>query len=244
MAVEFLWTCPYCNRGATITDSNFSSSDHKFAHNNKNGDLLIRTEIIVCPNSDCREYTILAFLFKAFYRSSPNGGGRWQSEGQPLLHWNLKPQSRAKVFPTYIPKAILEDYEEACLIRDLSPKASATLSRRCLQGIIRDFHKIKKTRLFDAIEALKGKIDSLVWDAIDAVRNIGNIGAHMEKDINLIIEVEPQEASALIGLIEMLLKDWYIGRHEKQQQLKNIVGIATAKKAIKSGASTPAKKTP
>lgn len=237
--MAFLWTCPYCNRNATIIDSNFSIGFHKFEHNNKDGNLLIRTTATVCPNEDCKEFTISASLFNA----EANSGRGWSAIGQPLLHWNLKPQSQARVFPSYIPKAIREDYQEACLIRDLSPKASATLSRRCLQGIIRDFHKIKKSRLFDAIEALKGKIDSLVWDAIDAVRNIGNIGAHMEKDINLIIEVEPQEASALIGLIEMLLKDWYIDRHEKQQQLKNIVGIATAKKAIKSGTSAPAKKT-
>ena len=56
----------------------------------------------------------------------------------------------------------------------------------------------------------------------------------MEKDINLIIDVEPQEASALIGLIEMLLKDWYIDRYEKQQQLQKIVEISKTKKKIKN----------
>ena len=238
MAEEFLWTCPYCNRNATITDSNYSAGYHKFEHNNKDGDLLIGTSVIVCPNRDCKEYTISASLFKAVYSEYSD---EWRCDGQPLLHWNLKPQSRAKVFPTYIPKAILEDYKEACLIRDLSPKASATLSRRCLQGIIRDFHKITKSRLVDEIEALKDKIDPLIWQAIDAVRSIGNIGAHMEKDINLIIDVEPQEASALIGLIEMLLKDWYIDKHEKEKQLHEIVGMSKTKKDIKKNNSVPEK---
>jgi hypothetical protein len=232
----FLWACPYCNRNATITGSNFSNENHKFDHNNKDGDLLILTKVIVCPNPECKEFTISASLYKAIV----NNYGIWVATGPCLLHWNLKPQSQARVFPSYIPKAILEDYAEACLVRDLSPKASATLSRRCLQGIIRDFHGITKGRLVDEIDALNGKIDPLVWQAIDAVRNIGNIGAHMEKDINLIIDVDPKEASALIGLIEMLLKDWYIDRHEKQQQLQNIVGISTAKKAIKSGTIAPA----
>ena len=235
MADEFLWTCPYCNRNATITVSNLSLSSHSFEHNNKDGELLIETTIIVCPNPECKEYTISASLFKVFWANE------WIRDGDPLLHWNLKPQSQAKVFPSYIPKPILEDYEEACLIRDLSPKASATLSRRCLQGIIRDFHKITKKRLVDEIEALKDKIDPLIWQAIDAVRSIGNIGAHMEKDINLIIDVEPQEASALIGLIEMLLKDWYIDRHEKEKQLREIVGISKIKKDIKKNKSVPEK---
>lgn len=240
MAEGFLWTCPYCNRNATIVDSNYSTDYHRFEHNNKDGDLFISTSVIVCPNKNCKEYTISASLFKAVYIGRA-GYGDWRCKGQPLLHWNLKPQSQARVFPSYIPRVILEDYEEACLIRDLSPKASATLSRRCLQGIIRDFHKITQKRLLDEIEALKDKIDPLTWQAIDSVRSIGNIGAHMEKDINLIIDVEPHEASALIGLIEMLLKDWYIDRHEKQKQLRKIVGISKTKKDIKKNNSVPEK---
>lgn len=229
MSEGYPWTCPYCNRNATIIGSNYSSHGHYFEENNKDGKLCIRTIVTVCPNRDCKEYTISAYLFKAQINH-----GDWETYGQPLLHWNLKPQSRARVFPSYIPRAILEDYEEACIIRDLSPKASATLSRRCLQGIIRDFQSITKKRLIDEIDALKDKIDPLTWQAIDAVRCIGNIGAHMEEDINLIIDIEPQEASALIGLIEMLLKDWYIDRYEKEKQLREIVEISKTKKEIKS----------
>ncbi|MBV6787527.1 DUF4145 domain-containing protein [Xanthomonas campestris pv. uppalii] len=150
--------------------------------------------------------------------------------GKELGRWQLRPNSSAKVFPNYIPKPIREDYEEACLIRDLSPKAAATLARRCLQGIIRDFWGISKARLVDEINDLKGVIDQATWEAIDAVRSIGNIGAHMERDINLVIEVEPEEAQLLIGLIEVLLKDWYIARHERQAHLQQIVALAKSKK--------------
>lgn len=61
------------------------------------------------------------------------------------------------------------------------------------------------------------------------MRNIGNIGAHMKKDINVIVDVEPKEAELLVGLIEILLKDWYIARHERQQHLANIVKVAQTK---------------
>ena len=138
----------------------------------------------------------------------------------------MKPQSTAKPFPEYIPQAIISDYNEACLIKDLSPKASATLSRRCLQGMIRDFWGISKSRLIDEIEALQEKIDSLTWNAIDGLRKIGNIGAHMEKDINIITDVEPQEATLLLGLIENLLKDWYITNHDKEERYKKIADLA------------------
>ncbi|MFH4289477.1 DUF4145 domain-containing protein, partial [Acinetobacter baumannii] len=79
---------------------------------------------------------------------------------------NLKPNSSAKTFPDYIPKAVLDDYNEACLIRDLSPKASATLSRRCLQGMIRDYWGVSKNTLNEEIKAIKDRIDPIIWQAI------------------------------------------------------------------------------
>ena len=68
-------------------------------------------------------------------------------------------------------------------------------------------------------------------EGIDHVRSVGNIGAHMEQDINLIIEVDPGEAQALIGLIEMLFSEWYVARHQRQQKLAHIAAIAAEKKA-------------
>jgi hypothetical protein len=99
--------------------------------------------------------------------------------------------------------------------------------------MIRDFWGIKKPRLVDEIEALEGKTDGLTWAAIDAVRKVGNIGAHMEKDINVIVDVDPGEAQTLIGLIELLVKDWYITRHQREERLNSIVAIAEAKEAAK-----------
>ena len=86
--------------------------------------------------------------------------------------------------------------------------------------MIRDFWHIKKKNLKLEIDALKVKVEAPIWKAIDSVRAMGNIGAHMEKDINLIIDVEPKEAELLIGLIEILLKEWYIVRHERENYLR------------------------
>jgi Domain of unknown function (DUF4145) len=164
-------------------------------------------------------------------KQDDRGNFKWVTP--PLYTWRLVPPSNAKVFPSYIPKPILDDYREACLIKDLSPKASATLARRCLQGMIRDYWDVREGRLFDEISAIKDKVDPLTWQAIDAVRSIGNIGAHMEKDINLIIDVDPAEAAQLIWLIERLLHDWYVIRHEREEGLKDIAALAEAKKPSK-----------
>ncbi len=224
MAIKFNWACPYCNKEATITDSNYSQNLHVFDEDNKDGMSVIVTEVITCPSDECKEYEIKGSLHSANYsngyRITPNS---------KRFEWNLKPSSLAKQFPSFIPQAIIADYEEACLIKALSPKASATLSRRCLQGIIRDFFGIKKGRLVDEIRDIQDKVDPIIWQAIDAVRSIGNIGAHMEKDINLIIDVDPEEAQLLIGLIEILMKDWYIAKHERQKHLESIIGVAGIK---------------
>jgi hypothetical protein len=63
------------------------------------------------------------------------------------------------------------------------------------------------------------------------VRSIGNIGAHMEKDISVIIDVDPDEADSLLRLIEELLEEWYIRRHERNERMKKIVEAAQSKQA-------------
>src|SRR5690606_29160361 len=114
---------------------------------------------------------------------------------QKRRSWRLIPESMAKTYPTYIPDSLIEDYTEACLIIDKSPKASATLARRCLQGMIRDFWAVTgKRSLAQEIDAIRDSVEPETWEAIDALRKLGNIGAHMERDINLIVEVEADEA--------------------------------------------------
>ncbi len=235
----FPWTCPYCNRNATITGSNYASNKWVFDEGNKDGSVVFQCGVIVCPNSSCGEYVITASTVKGRYV-----GGGVRTEGQKLAEWRLKPLSSAKPIPDYVPEPIRNDYEEACLIATLSPKASATLSRRCLQGMIRDFHGISEKTLWFEIQNLKGKVDDTTWGAIDAVRSIGNIGAHMETDISVIVDVDPGEAQLLIELIETLIDEWYVHRHERQQRMAAIVAVASAKKELKDQAPNAALPSP
>lgn len=216
---EFPWTCPFCNHDTIIRDQDVTSGNSILFKENKHGMRKATILFIVCPNPKCKEFSLYLSLFEYIQKY----------EDIFLKQWGLIPPSSAKAFPSYIPKPIIDDYEEACLIKDLSPKASATLARRCLQGMIRDFWGIRKSRLKEEIDALEEKIDPLTWQAIDSVRHIGNIGAHMEKDINSIIDVDPNEAALLIELIETLIKDWYITRREREERLKSIVAIKEQK---------------
>jgi hypothetical protein len=172
------WTCPHCSRPTTVTENDFESKNLDVQLTNPSGPQRFNTTVIACPNPECTRLTVQfsrSTIEQEYGRSGP-----W-TEKKQLNYWRLIPESSAKVLPAYIPQPIVGDYTEACLITDKSPKASATLARRCLQGMIRDFHKVSKGRLVDEITAIKDKIDPLTWDAIDAVRSIGNIGAHMER---------------------------------------------------------------
>jgi hypothetical protein len=106
--------------------------------------------------------------------------------------------------------------------------------------MIRDFCGITKGTLHAEILELEQQVQAGTAPrqvseesiaAIDAVRQLGNIGAHFEKDINVIVEVEPDEAAALVSLIELLFQEWYVARFERQTRLGKVREIAGAKAA-------------
>ena len=56
----------------------------------------------------------------------------------------------------------------------------------------------------------------------------------MEKDINIIVDVDPGEAELLIKLIETLISEWYVRREETKKRMTALTAAAAAKKAPKS----------
>lgn len=231
------WICPFCKHPSTIGDDDIDSITGENYTESVDGYKSVRGRFVVCPNPDCKKLTFTLGLFEARYNQFKNR----EITNKITNYWQLIPSSGAKVYSREIvPKAVVNDYEEACKIQNDSPKASATLSRRALQGMIRDFWGIKKPSDFkglwtlkNEIEAIKELVDLDVWQAIDAVRKVGNIGAHMELDVNIMIDVGPEEAAKLIGLIELLIEEWYINRYERKLRLREIKGVADNKEAEK-----------
>lgn len=242
------WNCPYCGVAQVISRDRFAEPRfHLAVSGAKLGDdIAFEVEAIVCANDDCRKLSLQFWLANGEYV------GHALQITKRLKKWQLLPASSAKPQPDCVPKALQADYNEACAIRDLSPKASATLARRCIQGMIRDFCKITRGRLIDEINELKKLVDdghapagvqADSVEAIDHVRKIGNIGAHMEADINVIVDVEPDEAQTLIGLIELLFEEWYVARDQRKRRLAEIKAISESKaEARKGDAAKPAAK--
>lgn len=224
------YNCPFCGITLPVTDDTHQINYPSFSNGTGHGYSIngsyttndcISIDMYKCP--ECKNISVIASsLGKGFKKP---------------FRVLVNPTSSAKQYPDYIPKAIRDDYEEAYSIVNLSPKASATLSRRCLQGMIRDFWNITKSKLADAINELQNKVTSSQWKAIDSVRKIGNIGAHMESDINTIVEVDSGEAEKLLKLIELLIDKWYITRHDEEQLFLEISNIADNKMSQKKSSN-------
>jgi hypothetical protein len=229
------WTCPYCNHKAILQSGDVSVGSHPYG-SRKFGQFVLNTALQQCPNDQCNELVVTVWA-----ESNPESAKQTKLE---IPRQRLRPNSKARPWPSYIPQPLLADYAEACQIELLSPKASATLSRRCLQGMIRNFWSVSKPRLADEINALQTMVDRQTWEAIDAIRRIGNIGAHMEKDINAIVDVDADEARLLIELNETLFDEWYVARHDREQRMQKIKAAAGARKAPAAGAAKAPQATP
>ena len=234
------FVCPYCSHATTITNPNYSNATASIkTKQSEHGEIRLRHIAIACPNMECKKLTLTVKVTSSSYLY----GDEYQDD---IIHydWQLLPSSFAKPQPDYIPSSIVENYNEACAILRLSPKASATLSRRCLQGIVRDYWSIpidKSGNLGAELSFIKDKVDPDTWEGIQAIRSVGDIGAHMEKDVNYVVDVEDDEAELLLELIEMLFVEWYVSRHKRQERANRAKELSQTKLKQKKDAKKASK---
>lgn len=109
---------------------------------------------------------------------------------------------------------VVSDYTESALVLSDSAKASAALSRRSLQHILREKAGVKKADLSAEIQQVldSGKLPSEIAENLDAVRNIGNFAAHPIKSSSTgeIIDIEPHEAEWNLEVLEQLIDFYYV----------------------------------
>lgn len=143
-----------------------------------------------------------------------------------ILHLQVDAQGRRSKFLAYpqqtsprpVPPEVIDPYKqdfiEACNVLPLSAKASAALSRRNLQAILRDKAATKSKDLFDQIEEVitSGKVPSHIEEGLHAVRNIGNFAAHeiKSKVTGAIVEVEAGEAEWNLDVLESLFDFYFV----------------------------------
>jgi len=139
----------------------------------------------------------------------------------------IYPKRRTKPLPPAVPARYRNDFYEAFACLDVSPRASAAVSRRILQDVLQNHFKIRTGQLATEIEAFVARTDvpAYLSQQVDAVRNIGNFAAHPLKSTSggEVLDVEPGEAEWLIGTLEALFDFAFVQpeRLQKHRELLN-----------------------
>jgi len=168
------------------------------------------------------QFTSKSFRFKTIYR-------------YPAAKSNF-------AIPDNCPDAIKEDYQEAARLLNVSARASAAFSRRCLEGIL-TAQGYTQNQLVQKIEALLKEEDPrkvlpyYISKNVDAVRGFGNFSAHpiVNKATAEITDVQPGEAEWCLQIIQELLDHYYTRPAEERAKIDQINEklIAAGKPPIK-----------
>ena len=124
-------------------------------------------------------------------------------------------KATARPVPPEVEASFTNDFNEACLVIGDSEKASAALSRRCLQKLLIEKAGAKEKAALDSqIQEVidSGTLPSYLTEAIDAIRNIGNFALHPIKSTHTgaVIEVETGEAEWLLDTLEGLFDFYFV----------------------------------
>lgn len=141
-----------------------------------------------------------------FDRHAPNG----QLVGSSVAY----PKGTARPISADVPEPYSTDFKEASLVLADSAPASAAISRRCVQHLLREKAGVKPSDLSKEIDQVlkANQLPSHLAEAIDSIRNVGNFAAHPLKSTNTgeILDVEPGEAEWLLETLEGLFDFYFV----------------------------------
>ena len=196
--------CPNCKTGISLDlygVSQYPLSDKPF---NVNEELYKGYGVAHgwCP--ECDQFIVLYREGSVTKETSDDYYFRDETEDTIIYPHN----SSRSITADEVPEDYKNDFNEAAAVITLSPMASAAISRRTLQRMLRNEFNIKKRSLAEEIEEfihLKD-VPSYISEAVDAVRIVGNFAAHPLKDTNTgeVMDVEPGEADWLLEVLESL----------------------------------------
>lgn len=132
-----------------------------------------------------------------------NIGGQWEPQ---QFHYADLVYPRSGHIHYTVPKNIREAYAEAHRIKQLAPGAFAVQIRRALEAVCEDRGANKGTlqvRLKELTDA--GELPAALSEAGDAVRLLGNIGAH-----GIGVSIHPTQALALDELFRAIVEYLYV----------------------------------
>jgi hypothetical protein len=165
-------------------------------------------EAVACP--ECSGIFLTHADLK--FMDGPEPGTATSSESGTFI---LLPRvSSRPAIPPEVPEPYASLAREAGLILPDSPRASAALSRRCLQQLLRDVAGAPPGSLYAEIEwAMKNAaLPSHATEALHDLRVIGNMAAHPNKSTATgdYLDVEPGEAEWTLDTLDGLFDYYFV----------------------------------
>jgi len=188
-----------------------------------------------CP--ECRQFIVLLRHGRYWSHDFNDEGSRELNE--ILNEQVIFPRVSFKKIEPEVPDNFRKEFQEAYSVLQVSPRASAAMSRRLLQTILREKFGIKKRTLAEEIDEFLSTqgAPSYLTQAIDAIRNVGNFASHPIKNTQTgeIVDVEPGEAEWLIDVLEALFDFAFIqpARMEDRRKQLNLKLTAAGKPPMK-----------
>jgi hypothetical protein len=203
--------CPYCATSIHPVGTggiHGMRSSNRLFYNSKDGEQHT-LEAVECPA--CGE----RFLTHAEMKTTPSEHEQGVVYSQDVNKYVLLPRtSGRKPLPPEVPEPYRRLYVEAALILQDSPRASAALSRRCLQHLLRELAKASPSDLYHEIEWVltNAGLPSYVTESLHDLRVIGNMAAHPNKSTATgdYVEVEPGEAEWTLDTLDALFGHYFI----------------------------------
>lgn len=241
--------CPFCSehtvenwqpfmavtdwRGGAIAKAEsaiaMAPADERFYNNQ------VRVQWMVCPNDKCKQ--IIIHIRQTL---SPTRGVVFGVPPRLDEHWFALPR---KPFPRPIDPLVGEpfrtDYIEAASILSDSPRMSATLSRRVLADLLEKYADRSEHWLASRIDKFidDPQYPSTIKDNLHYLREIGDFGAHTQKDklTNEIINASPEEAEWTLDVIDSLFEYFIVAqeRNRKRREGVDEKNIAAGRKPIR-----------
>ena len=219
--------CPYCGYmyqvalGGNVFSNVFSDPG---------GNAAVHSVIFVCPHIACGRTEVVVDAGVPTHARKGRDDARGELASSFFRARLLPPegQGRAEFNVPSVPEALFRDYDEACRLLRVSPCASATYARRCLQAMVRKKFKLKPGKFMNEIKSLasmNGAVATEIVEALERARKIGKFRAMPEDDVKVLADVSHDEARQTIGVIEALLFDWFIVPSEREQRINALRAI-------------------
>lgn len=205
-------TCPYCAKAIHPADPDGpfgrGTGSHRMWYSDPKGQHSVR--VALCPS--CRGVFLLHDDIERRPTDVPGEVSAITTNEFVLLP---RVSARPHVDAT-VPEPYARLYNEAALIVTDSPRASAMLTRRCLQHLLREeAHVPDLPNLYKEIEWTieHAGLPDYITDSLHEPRVVGNMGAHPTKSgEGEYIEVKAGEAEWMLDVLDSLFEFYFIAK--------------------------------